>query len=103
MLVVDSSVWIDFFSGASHPAVDQLAALLEQGELRLVVPDLVLFEVLRGFRHPRDLRQATLLLQSLDIEPTGGEALAMAAVDHYRNLRAQGYTCLLYTSPSPRD
>lgn len=92
MLVVDSSVWIDFFSGREHPAVDQLQVLLEQGELRLVVPDLVLFEVLRGFRHPRDLRQATLLMQSLAVEATGGEALAMAAVDHYRSLRAQGCT-----------
>ena len=64
-------------------------AVLDQGELRLVVPDLVLFEVLRGFRHPRELRQATLLMQSLAIEPTGSEALAMAAVDHYRSLRAQ--------------
>ena len=91
-MVVDSSVWIDFFSGAAHPAVEQLHGLLDGGEVRLVVPDLVLFEVLRGFRHERDLRQASLLMQGLAIEATGGEDLALAAVQHYRSLRAHGFT-----------
>lgn len=90
MLVVDASVWIDFFSGRAHPAVDALADLLAHGEVRLVVPDLVLYEVLRGFRHERDLRQASLLMQGLDIEPCVGETVALAAVQHYRGLRAQG-------------
>ncbi|MEJ6000784.1 type II toxin-antitoxin system VapC family toxin [Paucibacter soli] len=92
MLVVDSSVWIDFFRGSRHPAVEQLALLLGHGEVRLVVPDLVLYEVLRGFRHERDLRQASLLMQGLSIEPCVGEAVALAGVQHYRGLRAQGHT-----------
>lgn len=92
MLVVDSSVWIDFFAGAEHPAVDQLAQLLDHGEVRIVVPDLVLFEVLRGFRHERDLRQASRLMQGLSVEICGGEDTALAAVQHYRDLRAAGYT-----------
>ena len=50
MLVVDSSVWIDFFNDVDHPSVEHLAQLLEVGDLPIVVPDLVLFEVLRGFR-----------------------------------------------------
>ncbi len=95
MLVVDSSVWIDFFAGASAaatPAVGQLQQLLAHGEVRLVVPDLVLLEVLRGFRHERDLRQARRLMETLSIEPTGSEQLALAAAEHYRSLRASGYT-----------
>ena len=92
MLVVDSGVWIDFFTGAEHPAIEQLHELLDHGEVRLVVPDLVLFEVLRGFRHERDLRQASLLMQGLSVETAGGEELALAAVQHYRSLRGQGYT-----------
>ncbi|MDC6166760.1 type II toxin-antitoxin system VapC family toxin [Paucibacter sp. XJ19-41] len=92
MLVVDSSVWIDFFAGHRNAAVDQLAQLLDHGEVRIVVPDLVLFEVLRGFRHERDLRQASLLMQGLSIEICGGEDTALAAVQHYRDLRASGYT-----------
>lgn len=92
MLVVDSSVWIDYFNGAEHPAVELLDQMLERGEIRLVVPDLVLFEVLRGFRHEHDHRQARRLMESLSIESTGGAELALAAAQHYRSLRAQGVT-----------
>ena len=94
MLVVDSSVWIDFFAGTGphRPAVGWLQQLLGHGEVRIVVPDLVLFEVLRGFRHERDLRQARRLMETLSIQPTGSEQLALAAAEHYRSLRASGYT-----------
>ena len=92
MLVVDSSVWIDFFNDAEHPAVEMLQQLLDHGEVRIVVPDLVLFEVLRGFRLESDLRQARRLFESLSVEATGSAELALAAVHHYRSLRAQGVT-----------
>jgi predicted nucleic acid-binding protein len=92
VLVVDSSVWIDYFNDAEHPAVEMLDQMLEHGEIRIVVPDLVLFEVLRGFRHEQDLRQARRLLEGLHIESTGGLELALEAAQHYRSLRAQGIT-----------
>ncbi len=92
MLVVDSSIWIDFFGRNERPASDLLADLLQHGEVPLVVPDLVLFEVLRGFRHERDLRHARQIMESLDVKATGGQALAVAAAQHYRALRAQGIT-----------
>jgi len=92
MVVVDSSVWIDFFSGAQRSGVGVLQQLLQHGEVRIVVPDLVLFEVLRGFRHERDHRQARVLMESLSIEGTGSAHLALAAADHYRSLRRAGVT-----------
>ena len=92
MLVVDSSVWIDFFNNAEHPAVDLLQQLLDHGEVRLVVPDLVLFEVLRGFRQEHSHRQARRLMESLSVEAAGGVDVALAAAQHYRSLRAQGVT-----------
>ncbi len=92
MLVVDSSVWIDFFNDADHPAVDMLASLLEQGEVRIVVPDLVLFEVLRGFRAEHSYRAAKRLLESLDLVDASNIQLAEAAAQHYRSLRAHGFT-----------
>jgi predicted nucleic acid-binding protein len=92
VLVVDSSVWIDYFGANRQPASDLLDGLLEHGEVRIVVPDLVLFEVLRGFKHERDHREARILMQSLSIESTGGESLALAAAQHYRSLRAHGHT-----------
>ena len=92
MLVVDSSVWIDFFNARDSVARFELRRLLDDGNTRLIVPDLVLFEVLRGFREERALRQARLLLQTLHVEPCGGEGLALAAAEHYRHLRARGIT-----------
>ena len=92
MLVVDSSVWIDYFAGNSSPARDTLRRLLRDGEVRLVVPDLVLFEVLRGFRLEREFRQARALMESLSNEPVGGTEMALQAAQHYRSLRATGVT-----------
>lgn len=92
MLVVDSSVWIDYFAGNPSPARDTLRRLLNDGEVRLVVPDLVLFEVLRGFRLEREFRQARTLMESLSIEAVGGAEVALEAAQHYRSLRAMGVT-----------
>lgn len=92
MLVVDSSVWIDFFNDADHLAVEMLASLLEQGEVRIVVPDLVFFEVLRGFRQERSYREAKVLLETLDLVDTSNIRLAEVAAQHYRSLRVQGFT-----------
>ena len=92
MLVVDASVWNAYFNAADDPAALMLDQLLDHGEVRLVVPDLVLFEVLRGFRHERDHRQARLLMETLSIEAVGGADMALAAAQHYRSLRAQGIT-----------
>ena len=49
MIVVDSSVWIDFFNGGDTPEVERLDRLL--GVTPLVVGDLILVEVVQGFRH----------------------------------------------------
>ena len=92
MLVVDSSVWIDYFADRPVAACDELDRLLQDGHTRLVVPDLVLYEVLRGFRHERAMRQARLLLLTLSVESCGGEDVALAAAEHYRHLRARGIT-----------
>lgn len=92
MVVVDSGVWIDFFNDVAGTATETLDRLLRDGEIRIVVPDLVLYEVLRGFRHERELRQARLLMQSLDVEASVGPAVALEAAQHYRSLRAAGVT-----------
>lgn len=92
MLVVDSGVWIDFFNGRPGAARDALRAVLTHGEVRVVVPDLVLFEVLRGFRLERDLRQAQRLMEAFTIEDSTSRELTLAAVAHYRALRSAGIT-----------
>ena len=90
MRVVDSSVWTNFFANRQQPVVDLLAQLLDRGAMRTAVPDLVLFEVLRGFRHERDLRQAKALMSGLAVEAACSPELALSATDHYRSLRAAG-------------
>ncbi len=92
MVVVDSGVWIDFFNGVETPQKNALRDLLTHGEATLVVPDLVLYEVLRGFRHERDYLQAQQLMLSMTVENTGGQALAQQAAQHYRSLCAVGIT-----------
>jgi predicted nucleic acid-binding protein len=82
VLVVDSSVWIEHFSGGPSPARDTLRRILSDGEVRIVVPDLVLFDVLRGFRQECEFRQARVLMESLSIEATGGAAIALKAAQH---------------------
>lgn len=92
MLVVDSSVWIDYFNDVDHPVCEMLDQLLGHGEIRIIVPDLVLFEVLRGFRSEADHRQARRLMEGLRVEAAVSPELALLAAQHYRNLRAQGIT-----------
>lgn len=92
MLVVDASVWIDFFNGRESTARSVLRRLLDDSEIRLVVPDLVLFEVLRGFCDERDHRQASSLLEGLSVEPACDPILALHAAEHYRQLRSHGVT-----------
>ena len=90
MVLVDSSVWIDYFNGAQNPESDALDALLA-GE-RVLMGDLILTEVLQGFRSDRDYRLARELLDPLELRVLGGREVALLAAENYRRLRARGVT-----------
>jgi predicted nucleic acid-binding protein len=90
VIVVDSSVWIDFFNGVSTPEVERLDGLL--GEMPLVIGDLILVEVLQGFRHGRDVAKARQLFQSLTLLPMLEGRNAWTAAENYRQLRSKGIT-----------
>jgi predicted nucleic acid-binding protein len=92
VILVDSSVWIDFFNGREGNAVERLADLLEDGAAPLAMADLVLFEVLRGFRHQQDFLAARRSLAALPVMDIGGERNAVNAAEHYRILRGHGVT-----------
>ena len=77
MILVDSSVWIDYFNGVATPASDSLDQILDREPL--AVGDLILTEVLQGFRHDRDYRTAKELLLSLTIVDMLGQVLAIKA------------------------
>ncbi|MCP5449679.1 MAG: PIN domain nuclease [Gammaproteobacteria bacterium] len=90
MILVDSSVWIDYFRGTLTVQTECLDALL--GSEPLVVGDLVLTEVLQGFNSARDFNQAHKLLTSLEVVEIGGREIAIQAVRHFRALRLLGVT-----------
>ena len=90
MIVVDSSVWIDFFNGVGTSEVERLDRLL--GVTPLVVGDLILVEVVQGFRHERDVATARRLFSSLALLPMLGAHKACKAAENYRKLRSKGIT-----------
>lgn len=90
MILVDSSVWIDFFRGTQSPQVDQLDALL--GKEQLVIGDLILAEVLQGFGSERDFNQARKTLDAFSVVELGGKVIAVQAARNFRALRALGIT-----------
>ena len=90
MILVDSSVWIDYFRGDPSPPADTLDRLL--GDEPLLVGDLILAEVLQGFGSERDFTQARRLLESFEIVSIGGHATALQAAKNYRTLRSRGIT-----------
>jgi hypothetical protein len=67
VIVVDSSVWIDYFRGTSTRESDKLDSLL--GTEQVAIGDLILTEVLQGFSTERDFNQAKSLLTSLEVVP----------------------------------
>lgn len=92
MITADSSIWIDYFKGTATRHTDALDAVLNDSAQELVLLDVVLMEVLRGFRHPQKLRLAQQALAALPVVTAGGEAIAYLAADIYRDLRHKGLT-----------
>lgn len=90
MIVVDSTVWIDFLNGRNSPHVRRVQALL--GESEIIIGDLMLCEVLQGLANERAARDVEALLRRFDIVPMAGDAIAVAAARNYRSLRARGVT-----------
>ncbi len=90
MILVDSSVWIDYFKGTISLHTDMLDNLL--GRELLAIGDLILTEVLQGFRQDREFKQAEDLLTSLMVVELGGEAIAIQAAKNFRFLRKHGIT-----------
>jgi len=90
MIVVDSSVWIDYFNGVVTDQTDRLDASLS-GEL-VVMGDIILAEVLQGFKRDSDFRKAKQLLDALVFKEMLGRELAVKSAQNYRRLRKKGVT-----------
>ena len=90
MILVDSSVWVDYFNGNANEQADFLHARL--GNEPVAIGDLMLTEVLQGFRDDGDYRTARGLLLDLPVLNLVSTDVALAAAENYRLLRAAGIT-----------
>ena len=90
MICVDSSVWIDYFNGISTPQTIYLRDRLDRK--KIVVGDLILCEVLQGFRSELDYQSARELLLGFNYFDMCGQSIALFAAQNYRTLRQRGIT-----------
>jgi len=90
MIVVDSSVWIDYFTGVVNKQTDTLDKTL--GQRLVAVGDLILTEVLQGFRRDQDYETAKALFDDLTVFEMLGKNMALKSAENFRVLRKKGIT-----------
>ena len=90
MVLADTSVWIDYFNGVSNWQTERLDLLLDTEPIAL--GDLILTEILQGFRKDTDFRKAQAFLAELPFYELGGYEVCLQAARNYRALRAKGMT-----------
>lgn len=101
MVVIDTTVWIDYLRGAANPETHWLERELQRQRLGLT--DLILWEVLQGIPDRALFAQVRDELLKFQLFETGGTDLAIASAQNYRDLRQRGYTvrktidCLIAT------
>ena len=90
MIIVDSSVWIDYFNGKKTPQTDWLDSAL--GNTPVIIGDLILTEVLQGFQNSKEFKVAKDLLLGMPFIPMVGRAIALKSAENNRSLRRRGVT-----------
>jgi|SRR5579859_1073064 len=101
MVIVDSTVWVDYLNGIQNSETEWLDRRVGDAEIGLT--DLILCEVLQGLRRDEDFERVRKLLGEFDLLAGGGEEVCVAAADNYRELRRRGRTvrktmdCLIAT------
>lgn len=101
MVIVDTTVWVDYFQGGENSETEWLHTELDRQRLGLT--DIILCEVLQGVRDDAVAKEVERRLLTLEVFETGGVALARDAARNYRALRSRGHTvrktidCLIAT------
>lgn len=90
MILVDTSVWIDYFNGTDNQYTDALDSALEEGTV--AIGDLIFLEILQGFKNDKDYNRAKATLESLDQYEMFGHSMALKSAENYRTLRKKGIT-----------
>jgi predicted nucleic acid-binding protein len=90
VILVDTSVWIDYFNGIKNQQSDYLEYLLSTDTV--IVGDIILAELLQGFDSDREFKLAKQALDPLDCVTLGGKSIAIQAATNFRILRSKGIT-----------
>ena len=90
MILVDTSVWIDYFNGSKNKKTDSLDSALIDGTV--AIGDIIFLEILQGFRHDKDYKIAKKTLSTLDLYEMFGSSMVEKCADNYRALRKKGIT-----------
>jgi len=90
VVLIDSSVWIEYFNGELNPQTNFLDEIL--GVEPVGIGDLIFLEVLQGFRSDREYKKAKSLLMDLTVFEMLGRDQAIRAADNDRFLRKKGIT-----------
>jgi predicted nucleic acid-binding protein len=90
MILVDSSVWIDYFKGKRSWQTDLFDHMLSN--VPIIMGDLILTEVLQGFKSDKDYETAKNYLDELPFRQMGGYNVAIQSAQNYRQLRKVGVT-----------
>lgn len=90
MVIVDTTIWVDYLNRVATPETDWLDEQMARQRLGLI--DLMVCEVLQGLSTDRDEARVLRHLRRFEVFETGGTELAVDAARHYRLLRARGRT-----------
>jgi len=90
VILVDTSVWIDYFNGIENKQAENLDHILS--EQSILLGDIILTEILQGFDSDKEFRLAKQALDPLDCVHLGGKSLSIKAASNFRFLRSKGVT-----------
>lgn len=90
MILVDTSVWIDYFNGRKSSQTDKLDELLSTEQI--IMGDIILAEILQGFRKDADFNKAKEVLDYLQCYSISNKKIAIKSAENFRTLRKKGVT-----------
>lgn len=90
MILVDTSVWIDYFNGLKNKKTNTLDSALIDGTV--AIGDIIFLEILQGFRHDKDYNKARNTLSTLEQYELFGQTMVIKCANNYRALRKKGIT-----------
>ena len=90
MIVADTSVWIDYLNGIDAPHTAALDR--ELGRRRVLTGDIIIAELLRGYRSESEYLRAKYIMDCLEYRDFLGKEIAIRSASNYRALRRRGIT-----------